>query len=112
MHPTDAAYRNLVSGQEVEVRSRVGAIILPLEISEEIMCGVVSIPHGWGHDKEGSKLAIAQQHSGASINDLTDNLVIDTLCGTAAFSGTVATVTAASEADQHYSESTFRKVTA
>jgi len=112
MHPTDAAYRNLVSGQEVEVRSRVGAIILPLEISEEIMCGVVSIPHGWGHDKEGSKLAIAQQHSGASINDLTDNLVIDALCGTAAFSGTVATVTAASEADQHYSESTFRKVTA
>jgi len=52
----------------------------------------VSIPHGWGHDRPGNQLAVAQVHPGQSINDLTDNLAIDELCGTAAFSGTAVTV--------------------
>ncbi len=88
MHPTDAAERHLRPGQEVSVRSRVGCIVVPIEISEEIMVGVVSIPHGWGHDRLGVQLEVAQQHAGESINDLTDNLAIDALCGTAAFNGT------------------------
>ena len=92
MHPTDAQHRRLLSGQNVLVRSRVGEIVLPLEISDEMMPGVVSIPHGWGHDRSGNHLAVAQQHAGASINDLTDHLSIDTLCGTAAFNGTPVTV--------------------
>jgi anaerobic selenocysteine-containing dehydrogenase len=94
MHPEDAARRGLASGQNVLVRSRVGEITLPLEVSDEIMPGVVSIPHGWGHDRSGNHLAVAQQHPGASINDLTDHLTIDTLCGTAAFNGTPVTVLA------------------
>ena len=92
MHPTDAACRQLVSGQTVVVRSRVGSVALPLEITDEIMPGVVSIPHGWGHDRSGTQLDVAQQHAGESLNDLTDNQAIDALCGTAAFNGTFVTV--------------------
>ena len=94
MHPTDAANRDLLDGQKVVVRSNVGSIVLPVEISEEIMRGVVSIPHGWGHDREGNQLSVAQQHAGVSINDLTDQNDIDALCGTAAFNGTAVTVAA------------------
>jgi anaerobic selenocysteine-containing dehydrogenase len=94
MHPDDAADRDLMSGQNVLVRSRVGEIVVPVEVSEEMMRGVVSIPHGWGHDRSGNQLEVAQQHAGASINDLTDNQAIDALCGTAAFNGTPVTVVA------------------
>ena len=94
MHPTDAANRDLLPGQQVVVRSRVGSIVLPVEVSEEIMPGVVSIPHGWGHDRDGNQQAVARQHAGASINDLTDEHNIDALCGTAAFNGTAVTVAA------------------
>ena len=92
MHPHDAAQRELKSGQKVLVRSRAGSIEIPVEISDEIMPGTVSIPHGWGHNREGIQLAVAEQHAGQSINDLTDNLAIDALCGTAAFSGIPVTV--------------------
>jgi len=88
MHPTDAAHRQLEPGQKVSVRSRVGSVVVPIEISEEMMPGVVSIPHGWGHDRLGIQIEVAQQHSGESINDVTDDLTIDALCGTAAFNGT------------------------
>jgi anaerobic selenocysteine-containing dehydrogenase len=67
---------------------------VPIEISEEMMPGVVSIPHGWGHDRLGLQLEVAQQHAGASINDLTDHLTIDALCGTAALNGTWVAVQA------------------
>ena len=92
MHSIDAEHRGLEQGQRVVVRSRAGSIEIAIEICEEIMPGVVSIPHGWGHDREGSQLAVAQVHAGTSINDLTDNLAIDALCGTAAFNGTPVTV--------------------
>src|SRR5260370_12730418 len=88
MHPLDAAQRHLRSGQNVSVRSIVGGVVVPIEISEEMMPGVVSIPHGWGHDRLGIQLEVAQQHAGESINDVTDSLTIDALCGTAAFNGT------------------------
>jgi anaerobic selenocysteine-containing dehydrogenase len=96
MHPHDAAHRELKSGQKVLVQSRVGSIEIPVEISDEIMPGTVSIPHGWGHNREGMQLSVAEQHAGQSINDLTDNLAIDALCGTAAFSGIPVTVEATS----------------
>jgi hypothetical protein len=61
-----------------------------------MMRGVVSIPHGWGHDRAGNQLDVAQEHAGASINDVTDNLAVDALCGTAAFNGTPVQVEAVS----------------
>ncbi len=94
IHPTDAAHRELKSGQNVVVRSRAGSIEIPIEVSEEMMPGVVCIPHGWGHDRQGIQMEVAQRNAGASINDLTDNLAIDSLCGTAAFNGTPVTVEA------------------
>ncbi len=88
MHPADAAHRELTQGQDVSVRSSAGSVVVPLEISQEIMPGVVSIPHGWGHARLGVQLQVAQQHAGESINDLMDSANIDALCGTAAFNGT------------------------
>jgi anaerobic selenocysteine-containing dehydrogenase len=93
MHPSDAEKRELIQGQTVSVRSKVGTLEVPIEISDEMMPGVVSIPHGWGHDRPGVQLAVAHEHAGQSINDLTDNLAIDALCGTAAFNGTWVEVT-------------------
>lgn len=87
IHPRDAAARNISDGSMVEVRSRTGAISLRAEVTEAIMPGVVSIPHGWGHDREGVRLSVAAQSPGASINDLTDHLFIDDISGNAAFSG-------------------------
>jgi len=94
MHPEDAAVRGLQPNQQVRVRSRVGEIALPIEISDDIMPGVVSIPHGWGHTRPGIQLATAQRHAGASINDLTDEQLIDELTGNAAFSGVPVSVSA------------------
>jgi anaerobic selenocysteine-containing dehydrogenase len=92
MHPNDAADRDIIDGQAVNVRSRVGSIEVPVEVSDEMMPGVISIPHGWGHDRSGVQMAVAEQHAGASINDLTDDQAIDALCGTAAFNGTWVSV--------------------
>jgi anaerobic selenocysteine-containing dehydrogenase len=87
MHPDDAAERKLVDGDRVRVMSRVGAIELDVEHTDQMMPGVVSIPHGWGHGREGARLTVAAAHAGASINDLTDDARIDSLTGNAGFSG-------------------------
>ncbi len=86
MHSKDAHARGLSNGQEVTVTSRIGSVKLPLEVSQHIMPGVVSIPHGWGHSNT-TTLSTAMQHGGVSINDLTDPLQLDELSGNAAFSG-------------------------
>ena len=99
MNPGDATRRNIFNGQQVTVHSRTGAIEITVEVSEEMMPGVISIPHGWGHDRPGIQLGVAEQHAGVSINDLTDDQSIDALCGTAAFNGTWVTVTRLSFTD-------------
>ncbi|MFQ5637891.1 MAG: molybdopterin oxidoreductase family protein [bacterium] len=86
MHPDDAAARNIINRQKVEVRSSLGAIELPVEITGDMMPGVVSIPHGWGHHRPGIQLQTARNHAGVSINDLTDDRLVDDLSGNAAFS--------------------------
>jgi len=95
MHPQDAAERALVDGQPVQVRSRVGFVQVPLHISDEVMPGVVSLPHGWGHDRNGSRLRVASGLPGVSINDVTDESRIDALSGVAVLNGTPVTVSAA-----------------
>ncbi|MBL9104223.1 MAG: molybdopterin oxidoreductase family protein [Myxococcales bacterium] len=95
LHPDDAARRGITAGQRVVVRSRVGSIELPVELSDEVMPGVVSVPHGWGHDRPGVALATAQQHAGASVNDLTDDRLLDALSGNAALNGVPVRVDAA-----------------
>jgi anaerobic selenocysteine-containing dehydrogenase len=87
IHPDDAAARKLVDGGAARVSTRVGAITLPVEVSTEMMPGVVSVPHGWGHGRAGIRLRVAAAHAGASINDIIDPSRIDTLSGTSALSG-------------------------
>ena len=94
INPADARELNISNNQEVEVQSKTGKLRIQTEISEEMMLGVVSIPHGWGHDREGINLDIASAHAGVSINDVTDDKFIDELTGNAAFSGVWVTVTA------------------
>ena len=96
MHPADMASRGLVDGERVCVSSRVGAVEVELEATDTMMPGVVSMPHGWGHGRAGSRLTVAAQHAGASINDLTDDARIDTLTGNAGFSGVPVQVRKAS----------------
>ena len=86
VNSSDAANLGIENGQTIKVSSRVGAIEIPCEISDRIMRGVVSIPHGYGHGRDGVKLDTARNHAGASINDLTDERVLDELTGNAAFS--------------------------
>jgi anaerobic selenocysteine-containing dehydrogenase len=88
MHPEDAARQGLADGQAVSVRSRAGTVRAALHVTGDVMPGVVCLPHGWGHHREGARLRVARAHAGASLNDLTDEQRVDALCGTAAFSGT------------------------
>jgi anaerobic selenocysteine-containing dehydrogenase len=92
MPPRDAEARGLATGARVRLRSRVGEVLVPLEVSDEIAPGVVSLPHGWGHGRAGVELRVAREHAGASINDVTDDARVDVLSGTAAFSGTPVVV--------------------
>ena len=86
MHPTDALLRGLHDGDLVSVSSRVGAVQVPLQLSEDLRPGVVSLPHGWGHGRDGVQLRVAQAHAGASINDLTDDRLTERIAANAAFS--------------------------
>ncbi len=88
INPADAESLNLQDQQTVRVVSRVGTVVLPCEVTDNIAAGVVSIPHGYGHGRTGAKLDIAANHAGVSINDVTDQNVIDELTGNAAFSNT------------------------
>ena len=86
MNDEDAKQLNFENRQMVKVSSRVGAIEIPLETSNKMMSGVVSIPHGYGHIYENTKLDTAEKYAGVSINDLTDENIIDELTGNTAFS--------------------------
>ncbi|MBI8150354.1 molybdopterin oxidoreductase family protein [Pseudomonas aeruginosa] len=95
MHPRDLEGRGLVDGQRVRVRSRVGSVEVEVAASSEMMPGVVSLPHGWGHARPGVQLAIARAQAGASANDLTDERHLDLLSGNAALNGLPVEVEAA-----------------
>jgi anaerobic selenocysteine-containing dehydrogenase len=88
IHPMDAERLGIKKDSQVKIKSRVGEIIIPVEITDEIMQGVVSIPHGFGHHRKDTKLSIAPEHIGVSINDITDEVEIDEFSGNAAFNGT------------------------
>jgi anaerobic selenocysteine-containing dehydrogenase len=93
VHPDDAQSRGLADGDKVMVRSRVGTISIPVALTDEMMPGVISIPHGWGHDMPGAKLSIAKDHAGVNTNILTDDHFLDSLSGNAALNGVPVTIT-------------------
>jgi len=83
----DASALNLLSGRTARVKSRVGELTVDVEVSDEMMQGVVSLPHGWGHDMDGTQMSTARLQPGVNINELTDESVVDELTGNACFSG-------------------------
>ena len=95
MHPADAAARGLKHGERVRVTSRAGVVEAPLELSDEMRPGVVSLPHGWGHGRPGTRLAVASERPGVSFNDLADETLVDPLCGTARLNDVPVEVTLA-----------------
>ncbi len=87
MHPRDMAARSINNGDTVTVSSRAGAVDVAVEATEDIMPGVVSLPHGWGHNRSGIRMEIASANAGVSCNDVTDELAVDALSGNAAVNG-------------------------
>ncbi len=92
MNALDADRLGFKNKEEVVVKSKVGEIKIPVEITKNIMTGVVSIPHGFGHHRKGTKLKVAEAHAGVSMNDITDHNRLDALTGNAAFSGQIVKI--------------------
>jgi anaerobic selenocysteine-containing dehydrogenase len=87
VHPDDAARLGLRDGEPARVSSRAGAIEVPVEVTDAVMPGVVSIPHGWGHDMDGVRMEVASAHAGTNSNVLADELLLDPLSGNAVLNG-------------------------
>ena len=96
VHPDDAVELGLVDGGAAKVTSRVGSVQAPVEVTEAIRPGVVSLPHGWGHDLPGAKLRVAAEHAGVNSNTLSDDEAFDPLSGTSVLNGIPVTVGPAS----------------
>jgi anaerobic selenocysteine-containing dehydrogenase len=94
IHPDDAVRLGIAADAAVEVRSRVGKLVTEAEITEEVMPGVVSLPHGWGHNVDGVRLQTAREAGGVNTNVLTDDARLDGLTGNAALNGVPVSVSA------------------
>ena len=87
VHPDDANALGLVDGGAARVTSRVGSLTAPVEVTDAIRPGVVSLPHGWGHDVEGTRLGVAAERPGVNSNVLSDDRALDPLSGTSVLNG-------------------------
>ncbi|GAA0852710.1 molybdopterin-dependent oxidoreductase [Aliiglaciecola litoralis] len=94
IHPFDADRHGIANGSLMTITSRVGQIKISAEVTEKIMQGVIAVPHGWGHDKEGVGWQHAKQQAGVSVNELTDEMVLDELSGNAVLNGVPVTISA------------------
>ncbi|MGK2947478.1 MAG: molybdopterin oxidoreductase family protein [Acidimicrobiales bacterium] len=95
LHPEDAAALGLADGDLAAVRSRVGELEVPVEVTDAIRRGVVSIPHGWGHDADGAQMEVARRHAGVNSNLLADEELFDAISGNAVLNGIPVEVRAA-----------------
>ncbi len=87
VHPDDASRLGLVDGEPASVRSRAGTVTIPAEVTDAIRPGVVSIPHGWGHDMPGVELSVARRYAGVNSNLLADEELVDPVSGNAVLNG-------------------------
>jgi anaerobic selenocysteine-containing dehydrogenase len=87
VHPVDAARLGLFDGEPAIVSTQTGSVEVPVEVTEDVMPGVISIPHGWGHDVAGTRLSVAARHAGTNSNVLADENAIDPLSGTSVLNG-------------------------
>jgi anaerobic selenocysteine-containing dehydrogenase len=87
VHPDDASRLGVADGAPVRVRSDAGEIVVPADVTDEVMRGVVSIPHGWGHDVDGVQMKTAGKYAGVNSNVLSRSDLYDPLSGNAVLSG-------------------------
>jgi len=87
VHPNDARDLGVENGAMVSITSEVGTVTAAVEISDEIREGVVSLPHGWGHDHAGTRLSVAHEHAGVNSNLLAPGGLVDVPSGNAAVNG-------------------------
>ena len=87
VHPDDAHRYGIEDGKLVTVTSEAGSIDVPAEVTDEMKPGVVSMPHGWGHDTVGTRLSIAREHAGVNSNVLAPGTFVDVVSGNAAVNG-------------------------
>lgn len=87
IHPDDARARGIADGMDVSITSAVGSISAPAKITDDVMPGVVCLPHAWGHTRSRTRQSVANAHPGASLNDITDQSVMDELTGNAVVHG-------------------------
>jgi anaerobic selenocysteine-containing dehydrogenase len=99
MHPDDLGARGLADGARVTLRSRVGSIAVDVQANDAMMRGVVCLPHGFGHARDGVRLERARSVSGESYNDLSDPLALDAPSGNAALNGVEVWVEAIANSD-------------
>jgi len=98
MHPEDAVRLGLQRGARASVQSRVGEVVLPVEITSDVMPGVVSMPHGFGHSRAGTRMKNAHERPGVSMNDITDDEQTEGMMGNAVLTAVpVAVVRVADE---------------
>ena len=88
----DAARRGLRHGQPARLSSAVGSIVAQVEVTADMMPGVVSLPHGFGHSSAGAQLGVAALHAGVNINVVSDSAIVDPVSGNAAFNGVEVTL--------------------
>jgi anaerobic selenocysteine-containing dehydrogenase len=93
VHPDDAGRLGLEDGGEARLSSAAGELVAPVEVTDAIMPGVVSIPHGWGHDAAGMRTRVATSHAGVNSNLLADETVVDPVSGNAVLNGIPVAVT-------------------
>ena len=87
VHPDDASRFGLTDGAPAKISSEAGSLVVPVEVTDAIKAGVVSLPHGWGHDKAGTQLSVANEHRGVNTNVLSPGGFVDVLSGNAAVNG-------------------------
>ncbi|MET9495982.1 molybdopterin oxidoreductase family protein [Streptomyces sp. NPDC006552] len=94
VHPDDAARIGLTDEAPARVRAAGGEVVAPVEVTDAVRPGVVSLPHGWGHDRPGTRLGVAAQDPGVNVNQLLDGRLLDPLSGTAVLNALPVEVTA------------------
>jgi hypothetical protein len=92
VHPDDAARLGLVHGGTATISSAAGSIEIPVELTDGLLPGVVSVPYGWGHGLPGTRQAVATAHAGVNVNVLTDASMTDPLSGNSVLNGIPVTI--------------------
>jgi anaerobic selenocysteine-containing dehydrogenase len=98
MHSSDADRLGLADGEKAVLSSETGEIHAPVQVTDDIMPGIVSLPHGWGHDLPGTRMVVARAHAGVNVNRLSDVHTVDAVSGNAVLNGIPVTISKMKEA--------------